>query len=442
MRGPATEIQQQADEKNHDGKITSDALVKMQELSAGKSPFFLAVGFIRPHLPFIVPESYWELYDREKIPLAKNAYLPFNSPAVAFGDRSMGGFYELRGYMDYADAPSPFEGQLSEPQQRELKHGYYASVSFIDAQVGRLLNELERLDLARNTIVVLWGDHGWKLGEHGGWCKQTNYEIDTRAPLIIRAPGATTNGRQSHALVEFVDVYPTLCELASLPIPKTLEGTSLVPLLNGDAVKVKDAAFSQFPRRHEGIDYMGYAMRTNQHRYVEWLDQRTGDIVAQELYDHDTDPDENENVAERPGNATLLHGLSQKLWSSLPRPTFPHPYLSLSAARNASSRVSIESRTALAWNPEDGNPLPKSNPAGDLVDVLFMNEQAEPMELIWVGADGSTRSYCTLKKGETFSIRTRPDALWLARSLDETPLGYFVVQAVPGNFAKAVVPAR
>src|SRR6185436_11885480 len=105
--------------------------------------------------------------------------------------------------------------------------------SFIDTQIGRLLDELDRLDIARNTLVVLWGDHGWKLGEHGGWCKQTNYEIDTRAPLLIRAPGAKANGQQSHALVEFVDIYPTLCELAGLPVPKTLEGKSLVPLLTG-----------------------------------------------------------------------------------------------------------------------------------------------------------------------------------------------------------------
>ena len=244
---------------------------------------------------------------------------------MAFGDRSRGGFYELSDYMAYLDAPSPLERPLSEAQQRELKHGYYASVSFIDAQVGRLLDELDRLGIGKNTIVVLWGDHGWKLGEHGGWCKQTNYEIDTRAPLIIRLPGAKANGQQSRALVEFVDIYPTLCELAGLPIPEVLEGRSLVTLLTGAKGKVKDAAFSQFPRTHQGREYMGYAMRTEHHRYVEWLDQISGEIAARELYDHESDPEENENVASRPEQAALLLKLSTQMWRTIPRPQFPHP---------------------------------------------------------------------------------------------------------------------
>ncbi len=325
IRGPATEIQEQPDEKTYDGKQTGEAIAKMSELASGKSPFFLAVGYIRPHLPFIVPRKYWELYDRAKIPLATNGYLPHGAPGMAFGDRSRGGFYELSDYMDYLDAPSPLERPLSEAQQRELKHGYYASVSFIDAQVGRLLDELDRLGIGKNTIVVLWGDHGWKLGEHGGWCKQTNYEIDTRAPLIIRLPGAKANGQQSRALVEFVDIYPTLCELAGLPIPEVLEGRSLVTLLTGAKGKVKDAAFSQFPRTHQGREYMGYAMRTEHHRYVEWLDQISGEIAARELYDHESDPEENENVASRPEQAALLLKLSTQMWRTIPRPQFPHP---------------------------------------------------------------------------------------------------------------------
>ncbi|MBM3856097.1 MAG: sulfatase, partial [Verrucomicrobia bacterium] len=172
MRGPATEVQEQPDEMNYDGKQTSEALAKMMQLAAGPAPFFLAVGYIRPHLPFITPKKYWELYDRAKIPLATNPFLPRDAPAVAFGDRALGGLYELRDYLDYAEAPSPFERPLTEAQQRELRHGYYASVSFVDAQVGRLLDGLETLGIARKTVVVLWSDHGWKLGEHGGWCKQ------------------------------------------------------------------------------------------------------------------------------------------------------------------------------------------------------------------------------------------------------------------------------
>ncbi|HWA99132.1 MAG TPA: sulfatase [Pirellulales bacterium] len=324
MRGPAMEIQDQPDDNNADGKRTSDALAKLRTLAADEAPFFLAVGYIRPHLPFITPEQYWKLYDRRTLPLAKNAYLPRGAPTVAFGDRSLGGFYELRDYLDYADAPSPLEQSLTESQQRDLRHGYYASVSFIDAQIGRLLDGLEKLRLDRNTIVVLWSDHGWKLGEHNGWCKQTNYEIDTRAPLMIRAPGARANGRPCHALVEFVDVYPTLCELAGLPIPRALAGRSLTPLLADAGSSVKDAAFSQFLRRHEGRDYMGYAMRTRRYRYIEWLDAMTGKLVVRELYDHTVDPDENENRAEGSAVVTELH---DQMWRELPAPPVPFPFV-------------------------------------------------------------------------------------------------------------------
>ncbi|MFO0923231.1 MAG: sulfatase [Pirellulales bacterium] len=322
MRGPATEIQDQPDEKNFDGKQTSDAIEKMKELADGDQPFFLAVGYIRPHLPFITPRKYWELYDRSKIPLASNGFLPKEAPSVAFGDRSMGGFYELRDYMDYADAPSPFDRPLTESQQRELKHGYYASVSFIDAQVGRLLDALERLQLSDRTIVVLWSDHGWKLGEHGGWCKQTVYEIDTRAPLMVRAPGMAGNGRECNGLVEFVDIYPTVCDLAGVAVPPSLEGKSLVPLLKDPEASIKEAAFSQFPRKHEGKDYMGYAMRTDRYRYVEWLETESGAIRARELYDHAVDGDENENLANAPERQSQLEELHEQMWRSLPRPKF------------------------------------------------------------------------------------------------------------------------
>jgi len=323
LRSLGTERVDIPDSEHVDGAMTDQAIAAMRELAGKDQPFFLAAGFIRPHLPFVVPRKYWDLYDPTKIPLASNAFLPRGAPGVAFGDRSMGGLYELRDYMDYRDVPSPFEGSLSEAQQRELKHGYYASVSFIDAQVGRLLDELDRLGLAEKTIVVLWSDHGWKLGEHNGWCKQTNYEIDTRVPLMIRAPGAKSNGRQSNALVEFVDVYPTLCELASLPVPKVLEGKSLAPLLDGTATKTKNAAFSQFPRKHAGSDYMGYAMRTERYRYIEWLNAASGKVAERELYDHETDADENENIAAKSGE--LIASLSAQMWKTLPRPAAAKP---------------------------------------------------------------------------------------------------------------------
>lgn len=439
VRGPATEIQDQPDDKNYDGRQTTDAIEKMRALSAGGSPFFLAVGYIRPHLPFITPKKYWDLYDRAKIPLARNGFMPRGAPAVAFGDRSLGGFYELRVYMDYADAPSPFLRPLDEAQQRELKHGYYASVSFIDAQVGRLLDALDEMSLAKNTIVVLWSDHGWKLGEHGGWCKQTNYETDTHAPLMIRSPGAKANGQACGALVEFVDIYPTLCDLAGLPVPSQLQGKSLAPLLTGTAAKVNDAAISQFERTHEGRRYMGYAMRTDRHRYVEWLDATTGGISAQELYDHTTDPGENENIAISPENQSLLADLTAQLWKTIPRPKFPHPLLQTPGPL-ASPQVSDASRPTLTWHPAGDKPLPASNPAGAYRDVVFINENPAPVELIWIGPDKTEKSYGTMDHNARRGIRTRPGAVWQVRNAQKKPLGHFVVDENPVNVAKAVIP--
>ncbi len=441
MRGPATEIQEQPDAKNFDGKQTSDALVKMRELAAGDAPFFLAVGYIRPHLPFITPKKYWELYDRAALPLAVNSYLPKGAPAVAYGDRSLGGFYELRGYMDYADAPSPFDRPLTEAQQRELKHGYYASVSFIDAQVGRLLAGLDELGLAKNTVVVLWSDHGWKLGEHNGWCKQTVYEIDTRAPLMIRAPGAAANGKPCRALVEFVDVYPTLCELAGLSVPVSLEGKSLVPLLADAAASVKQAAFSQFPRTHGGRDYMGYAMRTDRYRYVEWFDAVRGEVVARELYDHASDSEENENVAEHPERAALITHLSEQMWKTLAKPKFPLGIVKSSVAANATAlQPQLRWHAAVDRAAKDLR-LPASRPAGEYLSVTFVNRRPDAVQLLWIGADGSRKHYRTLQNNESFRIRTRPGAVWLICTAGDESLGYFQVENKADKTATGVIPA-
>ena len=218
---------------------------------------------------------------------------------------------ELRGYTDFKHIVKPHEGNLSESEARLLKHGYLASVSYIDAQVGRLLNELDRLELKENTIIILWGDHGWKLGEHSSWCKMTNHEIDTRVPLIISAPGFTEYGLETSSLVEFVDIYPTLCELAGLPVPESLEGESLVPLINNPRQPFKEAVFSQFLREGiwiapDGIEYMGYAVRTDRYRYVTWVNRGTGELAARELYDHRADPGENVNLAGHPEYAETL----------------------------------------------------------------------------------------------------------------------------------------
>jgi arylsulfatase A-like enzyme len=225
---------------------------------------------------------------------------------------------ELRGYHDFKGEKTPHEGVLSDEKQRHLKHGYYASVSYVDAQIGRLLDTLDKEGLTDDTIIVLWGDHGWKLGEHASWCKMTNLEIDARVPMIMSVPGMAGNGRQSDKLVEFVDIYPTLCDAAEIPIPKTLEGTSYKPLLENPDAEWKTAAFSQFLREGkwvapDGVEYMGHAIRTDQYRYVEWVRWDNKEYAANELYDHKTDPDENANVAAKKEYAKVVAELKARL---------------------------------------------------------------------------------------------------------------------------------
>jgi arylsulfatase A-like enzyme len=190
---------------------------------------------------------------------------------------------------------------------RHLIHGYYAATSYLDAQVGRVLDALEKEGLADNTIVILWGDHGWNLGEHGLWCKHCNYETSTRVTLLIRAPGYDkSHGQTTRSLTEFVDIYPTLCELCNVKPDAAIEGKSFVPLLKDPKATVKNVAYSQYPRQipdHGAA--MGYAVRTDRWRYVEWRAKKDG-YVVRELYDHKNDPDETVNVADEPGNATVV----------------------------------------------------------------------------------------------------------------------------------------
>ena len=313
LKTMATEIVDMPDNTYFDGAQTDVAINKLKDLKDRKEPFFFAIGYYRPHLPFNVPKKYWDLYDRATIPLAENDFLPENMPLMGINN-----LRELRGYTDFKKIPIPQNSTLNEKQARLLKHGYLASVSYIDAQIGRLIDELEKQELLDDTIIVLWGDHGWKLGEHGSWCKMTNYEIDTRAPLIIKAPTANVNGHKCDKLVEFVDIYPTLCELSGLKISDTLEGTSAVTLMNNPNAPWKEAAFSQFLREGiwiapDGIEYMGYSIRTERYRYVEWINWETKEYVANELYDHRVDPQENVNIAAFPENVDIVKMLALKL---------------------------------------------------------------------------------------------------------------------------------
>jgi len=202
----------------------------------------------------------------------------------------------------------PARGSLPDQTARELIRGYNAATSHTDAQVGRVLDELDRLGLRDKTVVVLWGDHGWQLGEHGQWCKHTNFEVATRSPLIVSVPGAKASGAKSDALVEFVDIYPTLCDLCGLPTPDTLEGTSMGPLLDARDRSWKPAVFSQYPRGKA----MGHSMRTDRYRYTEWAEPGQ-EPVGVELYDHQLDPGENTNLANHPEHKELVKELSTQL---------------------------------------------------------------------------------------------------------------------------------
>ncbi|MBM3497734.1 MAG: sulfatase [Armatimonadetes bacterium] len=300
IRGAPAEAGDLPDEAYPDGRIVQEAIARLR--AQRDQPFFLAVGLLKPHLAFACPKRYWDLYSREEIDLADNPFRPKDAPDIAL--HSWG---ELRAYHGI-----PQQGPLPDEQARELIHGYYACVSFIDAQIGKLLGELDALGLRENTIVALWGDHGWNLGEHGLWCKHCNYETSVHSPLIISSPDQGAPGRPTDALTEFVDIYPTLAELAGLPAPEGLEGLSLAPLMEDPATPWKRAAFSQYPR---GRNRMGYSMRTDRYRYTEWIEKGPTDktILARELYDHLGDPGENVNVAGFEEHAALLEELSAQL---------------------------------------------------------------------------------------------------------------------------------
>lgn len=298
----STECADVPDEAYIDGRVAADAIQTLRRLK--DKPFFLAVGFRKPHLPFAAPRKYWELYDRNRVPMPVHGARPADMPAIALQD-----YQELRSYADVPD-----KGPIPEAKMREAIHGYYAGTSFSDANVGEVLSELNRLGLTRNTIVVLWGDNGWHLGEQDYWGKTTNFEVAARVPLIVSLPGMRTAGRITDALVEFVDIYPTVAELCGLTAPRSFEGTSFRPLLDNPDRRWKQAAFSQYPRRatSRGQKVMGYSMRTDRYRFTEWAGAN-GELFGVELYDHQTDPGETQNLANRPENLGLVEELRKQL---------------------------------------------------------------------------------------------------------------------------------
>ena len=292
---PRCECRDVPDEAYFDGRVAAEAVRVMEEVKGG--PFFLAVGFWKPHAPFNAPQKYWDLYERDKLPPLDPAR-PAGAPEVAFHDGR-----ELRG-------PLPNLITFTPEQAAEIRHGYFANIAFLDAQVGKVLSALDRLDLTRRTIVVFAGDHGYHVGEHGLWAKTSNFELDARVPLLISVPGSKTAGQKTQSLVELLDLFPTLVELCSLPAPGGLQGASLAPVLADPAKSIKPAAFTQHPRpayfdrEPQGVPQaMGYSVRTSRVRYTEWRDWKTGKTLARELYDHESDAAEMRNAIDSPALA-------------------------------------------------------------------------------------------------------------------------------------------
>ncbi|WP_291967649.1 sulfatase [Maribacter sp.] len=331
-KGPAYEFADAPDNSYEDGHNTELAIETMKEMAQNDKPFFLGLGFLKPHLEWIAPKKYWDMYEDVDLQLTDQHEGPVNGAAMG-----LHASFELR-----ARADIPNYGDIEDEQAKNLKRAYLATVSYVDAQIGKMLNALEEEGLKDNTIVMLWSDHGWHLGDMGIWGKATNYEIATRVPLIVSTPNmpGAIRGSKTNALVELVDMYPTLCELAGLSIPERIEGQSFKPLLTNPNMEWKTAAFTQFPspalrewaanplskgmretsfgpllkeveeriKKQQGNKWnrdlfenrlMGYSMRTSQYRFTVWKDytDQKSKPVFFELYDHKNDPTETMNIA-------------------------------------------------------------------------------------------------------------------------------------------------
>jgi arylsulfatase A-like enzyme len=301
LRAAPFEAADEADDSYPDAQTALKAIETLKRLKADGKPFFLGVGFVKPHLPFTCPQKYWELYPADTIHLAANPSRPKSVPEPAFHNN-----YELCSY-----GTVPGNGIVSNEMALNLIRGYRACVSFMDAQLGRMLDELDRLGLRENTLVVLWGDHGYHLGENGVFTEMTNFEFGTRVPLIVSLPGMKTVGQRSRALVELVDLYPTLAELCALPLPKHLEGSSFAPLLEKPDKPWKKAAFSQYLRTGKP-PYTGRSIRTDHWRYTEWHDLKQ-QPAGIELYDELNDPQETTNLAGEAAHMETIQQLATQL---------------------------------------------------------------------------------------------------------------------------------
>jgi len=286
-----------SDEAYYDGRVARKALERMRALAQSEEPFFLAVGFWKPHTPFNAPKKYWDMYDRDTIPVPHHLVPPVDVPDIAL-------------------TSSRYDGKSKPTELREMHHGHLAAITYLDTQIGKVIDELDRLGLRKNTIIVLWSDHGLHLGEHGLTRKTTAFELDARVPLIIATPNHAV-GQRSKALVELLDIYPTLTELCGILPPDGIEGRSLVPLLQNPNWAFKFAAMTQTPRpnypKGKMPEVMGYSARTERFRYTEWRDFQSGRVLARELYDHQKDPLETVNVVGKNEYNKWLPGLKSQL---------------------------------------------------------------------------------------------------------------------------------
>ena len=289
---PLCECRDVPDEAYYDGRVAAEAVRVLAEVKA--QPFFLAVGFWKPHAPFNAPKKYWDLYDRAKLPALETAR-PSGAPDIAFHDSR-----EILGL-------APKRMEVTPEIAAEMRHGYFANISYLDAQLGKVLDALDRSGVGERTIITFVGDHGYHIGEHTQWGKTSNFEYDARVPFFIGAPGLKATGKRTGSLVELLDLFPTLVELCGLPKPAGLEGASLVPVLNDPAKSVKPAAFTQHPRPayydrepDPQPKAMGVSVRTAAARYTEWRDWKSGEVVGRELYDHAQQPAERHNRVDDP----------------------------------------------------------------------------------------------------------------------------------------------
>jgi iduronate 2-sulfatase len=327
--GPAWEAADVHDTMYYDGAQTELAKKTLTRLAKNDTPFYMGLGYFRPHLPFAAPKKYWDLYDPQKIPLAANKEVPLNTPNF-----TMNSMYELRGYDEFNKIGHPQSSyQMGEDTSRILKHGYYASVSYVDALLGDLIAHMKKIGIYENTIIILWGDHGWKLGDHNSWGKMTNYNIDLKVPMIIRYPNQENRGAQTSEITELIDMFPSLCELAGVTVPDYMQGTSFVPLIKNPQLEWKSAAFSQFHRRPahaaDGNRYMGYSINTKKYHYIEWYEWNAengtrGELKDKELYDREIDPNETVNIAAQASFTEIVAQLSAQLAAGWQKAKPPH----------------------------------------------------------------------------------------------------------------------